>query len=63
MELATEYLEMSGRIKNEVARITNLRKELKKFDKDLLDAMTRDQVYELNVDGVKIKRTNKLVIK
>ena len=34
MELATEYLEMSGRIKNEVARITNLRKELKKFATD-----------------------------
>ena len=62
-DLADAYVNLSNEIKQDSSELADKRKELKKLDATLLVEMTRQNVNEVQSDGVVLTRTSKLSTK
>lgn len=62
-DLADAYVTLSNDIKHDSAELADKRKELKKLDATLLVEMSRQNVNEVQSDGVVLTRTSKLSTK
>jgi hypothetical protein len=62
-QLADSYVLLSNEIKQEGAVLAEKRKELKKLDATLLVEMARQNVNEVQSDGVVLTRMSKLSTK
>lgn len=62
-DLATAYVGLSARIKEDATILATMRKKLKKLDARLLGEMRETEIMEVTVNGVTIQRTTKLQLK
>ncbi len=60
---AQEYFNVTQQIKDLGAQVTVLRKKLKDVEKSLLSGMVLNNLEEIEINGVKISRTRRLIMK
>lgn len=61
--LASEYVRLAVHIKEQASTLAGWRKELKRLDSQLLESMRQENLGEISVGDVQIRRTSKLDVK